>query len=75
MEIDPIDLELMQRKAAALGLYVNEHRNYDPCLPGGPLYVQDIRKFNGQNCPSHLKYATPEMIWEFLNACEVSGRR
>jgi hypothetical protein len=75
MTVDPVDLEFMQRKAASLGLYVGEHRTFDPCMPGGPLFVQDIRKSRGQPCPSHLRYATAEMVWDFLNETEKGGRR
>ena len=67
---DPEELELLQRRAAALGLYCNEHKNYDPCRGGGPLFVIEKRKSRGQECETFLKYATPEQCWEFFKDCE-----
>jgi hypothetical protein len=75
MSVDPIDLELMQRKADALGYYVNEHKVFDPCRGNGSLYVQDKRKSRGQSVTSHLRYATPEMVWDLLNLAEQAGRK
>jgi hypothetical protein len=65
--VDAEELELLQRKAAAFDLYLNEHRNYDPCRGTGSLFIIEKRKFRDQECRTYLKYATPEQCWEFLN--------
>ena len=76
MSVDAEELELMQRKAEAFGLYVNEHRNFDPCRgSAGSLFVMDKRKFRGEQCRTHLSYASAEMVWDLLNLAEESGRR
>ena len=67
MAIDAAELEFLQRRADALGLYCNEHRNFDPCRGNGSLFIIEKRKSKGQECHTFLKYATPEQCWEFLD--------
>jgi hypothetical protein len=64
---DELDFEFMRRKADALGFWVGEHKQYDPCLGGGPYYVQRKKTFRKEHQPSLLRYATAEMVWDFLS--------
>lgn len=75
MNVDVEELELMRRKADALGLYVNEHRQYDPCRSNGPLYVADKKKHHTDRPVTHLRYASPQMVWDLLQLAEESGRK
>lgn len=64
---DVSELVVLQAKARLLGLYVGEHRTYDPCLPGGPYFVVPKRK-RGEDgtMPTLLKYATREDVENLL---------
>jgi hypothetical protein len=74
MNVDAEEFEFLKRKASALGLYIQEHRQYDPCIGGGPLYIQRKKKFGGEHVDTLLRYATPEKAWEFLNTYEQVQR-
>ena len=77
-ETDTAELEFIQRKADALNLYVNRHKQYDPLLPGGDLYLMRKKKFGSEHEPSILRYATADQIWSFLNqqgGCHAQGAR
>jgi hypothetical protein len=65
---DPEELELLQRRAAGLNLYCNEHLHYDPCRGGGPLFVIEKRRYAGQQTKTFVKYGTPEQCWEFFES-------
>jgi hypothetical protein len=76
MSVDAEELELMQRKANAFGLYVNKHRNFDPGRgSAGNLFVMDKRRFPDEQCKTHLSYASAQMVWDFLQLAEESGRK
>lgn len=74
MSVDAEELEFLQRRAAALGLYCNEHKNFDPCRGTGSLFVVPIRKFRNEHRPSLIKYATPAQCWEFFETYEQVKR-
>jgi len=64
---DRMELGLLRRNADSLGLYVNEHRDFDPCRGSdGPLYIQEKRKFREARAVTLLKYASIEQVWQFL---------
>ncbi len=74
MQVDAEEFDFLQRRADALGLYLNEHRNYDPCVGSGSLYIQTKRKWPGEKCTGLLKYATPAQCWEFFETYEQVKR-
>jgi hypothetical protein len=39
-ETDDMELDLIRRRADACNMYVNRHKQVDPCAPGGDLYLQ-----------------------------------
>lgn len=74
-ETDAIEFDLLVKRGGALGLYVQRHKQYDPCAPGGDLYVQEqrgrfLRAGGVGNPPSLLRYATAEQVHEFLQRME-----
>jgi hypothetical protein len=74
-ETDEISFDLLVKRGAALGLFVQRHRTYDPCAPGGDLYVMEqrgrwLRAGNTGNPPSLLRYADAETVHEFLMQME-----
>jgi hypothetical protein len=61
-ETDPMELELLQRRASAGNYYVNRHREWDAARGGGDLYLQPKKKFRGDLNGNILAYATAEQI-------------
>jgi hypothetical protein len=61
------EFDLLKRRADDLGFFVQRHRNYDPCMPGGDLYLQERRRFTGEHMDSILKFATADRIHAYLN--------
>lgn len=62
-----MEFDLLVRRARELGFFLQRHRHYDPCSPGGDLYIQEGRRFTGQHCETLLRYATEDQCWKFLN--------
>lgn len=62
------EFEFLKRRADSLNLFIAEHKNFDPCLGNGSLYIMPKRKTPQERCPTFLKYATPEQCWEFFEA-------
>ena len=65
------DFDLLVMRGKALGLFVQRHRYYDPCRPGGDLYVTELkgrwlRMGKTGNPPSILKFATADTVSNFL---------
>jgi hypothetical protein len=63
---DEAEIDLLKRNADALGLYVNVHRDFDPCRGNGPLYVQHKLRHHSEPRVTLLKYASIEQVWQFL---------
>lgn len=63
---EPEEFDALVRRADLLGLFLQEHRMFDPCRGGGPYYIAEKRKFREQHCETLLKYATAEHCWDFL---------
>lgn len=66
-ETSAMDFDLLKRRADDLGFFVQRHRNYDPCMPGGDLYLQESRRFTGEHMDTILKFATADRIHAYLN--------
>jgi hypothetical protein len=61
-----MDFDLLRRSADEMGFFIQRHRNFDPCMPGGDLYIQEKRKFREEHMPTLRKFQTAEQIWNFL---------
>jgi len=66
-ETDEVEFDLLRRRAAELGFHVQRHRQFDPTLGNGDLYIMEKRRFRGEHVPSILRYATADDIHEYLN--------
>jgi hypothetical protein len=69
-ETNDMEFDLLRRRAANVGLYLDRHLNFDPCLPGGDLYIASRRRFRGEHVDTLLKYATVDQCHDFLTAYE-----
>ena len=56
----------IHERAFQLGFYVGRHINFDPCRAGGDLYVMPRATFKGEKCPTLVKYATVDEVWDFI---------
>jgi hypothetical protein len=74
-ETDDMEFDLLRRRAEALGYFVQRHRNYDPCMPGGDLYLAPSRRFRGEHVDTILKYATADKIHAYLNGVGHGGHQ
>jgi hypothetical protein len=63
---DRIELDLLKRNADSLGLYINEHRDFDPCRGNGSLYVQHKLRHRSEPRITLLKWASIEQVWQFI---------
>jgi hypothetical protein len=70
MDVDAMELDLLQRRAKELHLYINVHKNasLQDVAEGRTLYVQEERRtWNQERKPATLlKYATQEECWDYL---------
>jgi hypothetical protein len=64
------DFDLLARRAADLGYYVQRHRQWDPNFGTGDLYIMERRRFPGERLPTILKYATADEIHNYLNGVD-----
>lgn len=64
---DETELDLLRRRAADLGFFVQRHRQYDPCRGGGDLYLAPKKRFPGEHVDTLLRYSTADQIHEYLN--------
>lgn len=64
---DEVEFDLLRRRAEELGLFVQRHRNYDPCRGTGDLYLMPKRRFRSERVETILKYATVDECHAFLN--------
>lgn len=73
-ETSTMEFDMLKRCAAEIGFHVQRHRSFDPCLPGGDLYIQETRKFRDEHMPTLRKFQTADQIWEFLRNGGSHGR-
>jgi hypothetical protein len=66
-ETDELEFDLTRVRCEREGFYLGRHKNFDPTLGGGDLYVMPTRKFRDQRNPSLLSYATSDEVHHFLN--------
>jgi len=73
-EYDPeVELDLAQRRAVKLGLYVNRHRNFDPTIGGdGEYYLMPKRAYRGEAVTSLLRYTSLDQIHLWMNEYEAT---
>ena len=64
---DDLEFELTRRRCEREGFYLGRHKNFDPVMGGGDLYLMPRKKFGDQRNPSLLTYSTPEQIHRYLN--------
>lgn len=57
----------LQNIARPLGFYVGLHAHFDPVRGGGPFYLMRRKQYPEQRNESLLRYATAEMIEDFLH--------
>lgn len=69
-EVTEEEFDFLKRRADALGLYINLHREFDGRRGGGPLYIQARKKVRREKTSTLIKYATPEQCWEFFQTFE-----
>jgi hypothetical protein len=74
-ETDQMELDLLQKRADACGMYCNRHRTWDPARGGGDLYLQRKKKFRGDpNGESLVRFATPDRVHRHLARIEEEQR-
>jgi hypothetical protein len=73
-ETDQMELDLLQKRADACGMYCNRHRTWDPVRGGGDLYLQPKKKFRGDVNGDICRYATPDQITRHLCRIEEEAR-
>ena len=75
-ETPELELDLLRRRAAACGMFVQRHRVADTML-GGDLYLQPRRTTTNPRPPSILKYARADQVHAALAKAErkMFGRR
>lgn len=66
-ETDEIEFDLLVRRAADLGYYVQRHRNWDPMRGTGDLYLAPRRRFPGEHVDTIMKYTTADDIHAYLS--------
>lgn len=65
---DDADTQFMlNNRARPLGFFVGLHKVFDPVRGGGPFYLMRRKEHKEQRNPSLLRYATAEMIEDYLN--------
>ncbi len=64
---DDEEFDLLRRRADELNLFLQRHRNFDPCCGNGEFYIMEKRKSREQHCRSFIRYSTAEACWAFLN--------
>lgn len=70
-ETSQMELDLLQRRAELVGMYVNRHRQWDPLTDsGGDLYLMERKTRRNPKPPSMLRYATAEQINDALAIIE-----
>lgn len=57
----------LRRAAQPLGFYVGEHKHFDPSRGGGPFFLMRRKEQPDQRMPMLLRYATAEMVKDFLS--------
>ncbi len=67
METDEVDFDLTKRRCEREGFYLGRHKNFDPVLGGGDLYLMPKQKFGGERNPSLLSYVDSDTVHHFLN--------
>ncbi len=67
METDELEFDLTKRRCEREGFYLGRHKNFDPAMGGGDLYLMPKQKFGGERNPSLLSYATSDQIHRYLN--------
>jgi hypothetical protein len=60
------ELYTLRNQARPLGFWVGIHEQFDPCRGGGPYYLMRRKEHKDQRNPSLLRYATKEMIEDYL---------
>lgn len=60
------ELYTLRQEARPLGFWVGRHGYFDPARGGGPFYLMRRKEFKEQRNPTLLRYATSEMIQDFL---------
>lgn len=70
-ETSQMELDLLQRRADACGMYVNRHKSWDAARGGGDLYLQPKKKFRGDLNGNVLSYATEDEIHAQLARIEA----
>lgn len=61
------ELYSLRNLARPLGFWVGVHAHFDVTRGGGQYYVMPKNKYPGQRNPSLLRFATREMVEEFLS--------
>ena len=64
---DEVEIDLLKRRARELGLYLNEHKAWDPTLGNGSLYIMPARTRKSEHVDSLAKFLTIEQAWQFLH--------
>lgn len=64
---DDLEFELTRRRCEREGFYLGRHKNFDPVMGGGDLYLMPRKKFGDQRNPSLLSYATSDEVHAYLN--------
>lgn len=68
-ETSEMELDLLRRRAARCGHFVQRHRAADTMI-GGDLYLQQRRSTTNPRPPSLLKYATADQVHAALAEVE-----
>jgi len=63
-----MDLDFLKKRAAAVGFYVNRHRECDPVR--GDLYLMERKTYRNPNPVTLVKYATVAEVEEALMIIE-----
>ena len=70
-DVDQMTLDLLQRRAFAVGFYCNKHRNWNPLADsGGPLYLMEKRTRTNPKPQTVIKFATVEQLETALQTIE-----
>jgi hypothetical protein len=65
-----MELDQLQKRAKAAGMYCNRHKACDP-LSGGDLYLMEAKRFKTAPMPpTILKFVTAEQIHKALTTIE-----